>query len=179
MRSRVKGQRVNQTRLKRSTSVLSLSPLCCGGIIWGLGTFRSCCVVDVHLVCVKRSGWHPGPNWSGSLSCLPPPLLLLISVANPGLGRPQEVSKRWSYGTEFVQINKSKKPWKDFCASFSKLNLKMALPKVFHRALDPRDVDRHYLEKKDVTCPKNMEPLEWTKFEASCFAAELLRALNV
>ena len=54
---------------------------------------------------------------------------------------------------EFVQINKSKNPWKDFYASFSKLDLKMALPKVFHRALDPRDVDRHYSEKKDVTCP--------------------------
>ena len=57
MRSRVKGQRVNQTRLKRSS--LSLSPLCCGGIIWGLERFRSCCVVDIPPACVEHSGWHP------------------------------------------------------------------------------------------------------------------------
>ena len=86
MRSRVKGQRVNQTRLKRSS--LSLSPLCCGGIIWGLERFRSCCVVDIPPACVEHSGWHPGPNWSGSLSYCPPPLLLLVSVTNPGLWRP-------------------------------------------------------------------------------------------
>ena len=86
MRSRVKGQRVNQTRLKRSS--LSLSPLCCGGIIWGLERFKSCCVVDIPPACVEHSGWHPGPNWSGSLSYCPPPLLLLVSVTNPGLWRP-------------------------------------------------------------------------------------------
>lgn len=54
---------------------------------------------------------------------------------------------------EFVQINNSKKTWKDFYVSVSKLDLKMAFPKVFHRAVDPCDVGRHYSEKKDVTCP--------------------------
>lgn len=54
---------------------------------------------------------------------------------------------------EFVQISNSKKPWKDIYVNFSKLDLKMAFPKVFHKAVDPHDVDRHYSEKKDATCP--------------------------
>ena len=45
------------------------------------------------------------------------------------------------------------KTWKDFYVSVSKLDLKMAFPKAFHRAVDPCDVGRHYSEEKDVTCP--------------------------
>lgn len=177
MRSRVKGQRVNQTRLKRSTSVLTLSPLCCGGIIWGLGSFRSCCVVDVHLACVKRSGWHPGPNWSGSLSCLPPPLLLLISVANPGLGRPQE----WSYGTEqnSCRLTRAKNLGKIFMPVFQNSTLKWPFPKCFIGHWIHVTLIGTTRRKKMSHAQINMEPLEWTKFEASCFAAELVRALNV